>query len=148
MAEVSSHSKIWNLLSRLWNESSLPSSKMAVTLAALIYLRWADFYEAEQEAIAAFDDTDYRPVLPSSMHWRSWHLLPPDNLKTFFSDRLPQALDQLKNSRHISLATHLHRIASAVKNLGRLTPRALDALIHWLADQQFETPRDRRVTPF
>ena len=118
---------------------------LPVTLAALIYLRWADFQEAEQEAIAAFDDTDYRPVMPSSLHWRSWHLLSPDDLKTFFTDRFPHVLDQLKNSRHISLATHLHRIASAIKNLGRLTPRALDALIHWLADQPFETPRDRRM---
>jgi len=140
MAEVSSLPEIWKTL---WNEGLEPRI-LPVTLAALIYLRWADFQEAEQEAIAAFDDTEYRPVLPSSLHWRSWHLLPPDDLKTFFSDRLPHALDQLKNSRHISLATHLHRIASAVKNLGRLTPRALDALIHWLADQQFETPRNRR----
>ena len=144
MTELSSKSEIWKVLSRLGDESSLPANEMIVTIAALLYLRWADFYEAEQEAIAAFDDTDYRPVLPSTLHWRSWHLLPPDDLKAFFADRLPNALDQLKNSRHISLATHLHRIASAVKNLGQLTPRALDALICWLADQPFETPRDRR----
>lgn len=141
MSEISSPPEIWKVLL----SEGLDPRLLPVTLAALIYLRWADFYEAEQEAIAAFDDTDYRPTLPSSLHWRSWHLLPPIDLKRFFSDRLPHALDQLKNSRHISLATHLHRIASAVKNLGQLTPRALDALIHWLADQLFETPRDRRV---
>lgn len=131
------------MLSRIWDNSSLPSSEMAVTLAALIYLRWADFQEAEQEAIAAFDDTDYRPILPSSLHWRSWHLMPPDELQTFFTERLPDVLERLNNFRHISLATHLHRIASAVRNVGRLSPQALDWLIHWLADQPFETPRDR-----
>jgi len=118
---------------------------MAVTLAALIYLRWADFQEAEQETIAAFDDTDYKPILPSSLHWRSWHLLPPHDLQELFTKHLPDALKRLNNSRHISLATHLHRIATAVKNIGRLSPQALRSLIHWLADQPFETPRDRRV---
>jgi type I restriction enzyme M protein len=133
------------MLSRIWDESSLPSSEMAVTLAALIYLRWADFQEAEQEAIAAFDDTDYKPILHSSLHWRSWHLLPTNELQALFTKHLPDVLEQLHNSRHISLATHLHRIAATVKNIGRLSPQALDWLIHWLADQPFETPGDRRV---
>ena len=141
MSEISSPPEIWKVLLK----EGLDPRILPVTLAALIYLRWADFYEAEQEAIAAFDDTDYRPVLSSSLHWRSWHLLPPDDLKAFFADRLSHALERLNNSRHISLATYLYRIASAVKNLGRLTPRILGALIHWLADKPFETPRDRRA---
>lgn len=145
MAEVSSQSETWKMLSRLWDESPLPAHEMGVTLAALIYLRWADFQEAEQEAVAAFDDIDYRPVLPSSLHWRSWHLLPPQELKEFFAERLSRALDGLNNSRHISLATHLHRISSEVEKLGQLSPRAVDTLIHWLAEQPFETPRDRRA---
>lgn len=137
-------SEFWKVLNRIWDGSGLPHHDLAVTLAALIYLRWADFQEAEQEAIAAFDDTDYKPVLPSSLHWRSWHLLPPHELQALFSNRLPEILEQLNNSRHILLATHLHRIASAVRKLGRLSTHALDFLIHWLADQPFETPRDRR----
>lgn len=145
MADVSSKYETWNLFSRIWDESSLPADERPVTLAALIYLRWADFQEAEQEAIAAFDGTDYKPVLPSSLHWRSWHQLPPKELQELFTKRLPDVLEGLNNSRHISLATHLHRIASTVKNLGRLSPQALDALVHWLAALPFETPRDRRA---
>jgi type I restriction enzyme M protein len=145
VAGLSHNSEIWKVLSSIWDKSSLPASEMAVTLAALIYLRWADFQEAEQETIAAFDDTDYKPILPSSLHWRSWHLLPPHDLQELFTKHLPDALKRLNNSRHISLATHLHRIATAVKNIGRLSPQALRSLIHWLADQPFETPRDRRV---
>lgn len=145
MAELSQKSEIWRVLSRIWDKSSLPSNEMAVTLAALIYLRWADFQEAEQEAIAAFDDTDYKPILPSSLHWRAWHLLPSNELQELFTKHLPDVLQRLNNSRHISLATHLHRIATAVKNIGRLSPQTLESLIHWLADQPFETPRDRRA---
>jgi len=116
-----------------------------MAFSALIYLRWAGFQEAEQEAIAAFDDTDYNPVLPSFLHWRSWYNLPPQEMKELFAGRLPHALEGFNNSRHISLATHLHRIAPAVKDLGRISPRSLEALIRWLADQPFETPGDRRA---
>ena len=122
----------------------LPEHDLRVELAALFYLRWADFQESEQEAIAAFDDIDYKPVLPSFLHWRSWHALQPEELQVLFSEKLPHALDHLNNSRHNAMATNLHRIAHAVKNLGQLSPRSLETLIRWLADQPFETANDRR----
>jgi len=134
---------LWAQLDHLRDE--LPASVMPVTLAALLYLRWADFQEAEQEAIAAFDEADYNPVLPAALHWRSWYDRPPHDLPELFSHRLSPALERLNNSRHSSLATHLHRIASGVKDLGRLSPHALEALIHWLAEQPFETPSDRHA---
>ncbi|MEW6663773.1 MAG: N-6 DNA methylase [Thermodesulfobacteriota bacterium] len=116
-----------------------------MVLAALIYLRWADFQEAEQEAIAAFDEVDYSPVLPASLHFRSWHDSSPDELVRLFSDRLPQALEGLNNSRGNPLATSLHRIAPAISHLGLLSPPSLSGLIRWLAEQPFETPSDRRT---
>ena len=134
---------LWAQLDHLRGE--LPAYDMPVTLAALLYLRWADFQEAEQEAIAAFDEADYDPVLPAALHWRSWYDLPPHDLPKLFADRLAPALERLNNSRHNSLATHLHRIVSAVKDLGRLSSHALEELIHWLAEQPFETPSDRRA---
>jgi len=143
VAEEMSQSQIWSVLDHLRGE--LPAYDMPVTLAALLYLRWADFQEAEQEAIAAFDEADYAPVLPAALHWRSWYNLPPYDLPELFADRLSPTLERLNNSRHNSLATHLHRIASAVKDLGRLSPHTLEALIHWLAEQPFETPSDRRA---
>jgi len=143
VVEEMSQSHIWQVLDHLRDE--LPAHDVPVTLAALLYLRWADFQEAEQEAIAAFDEADYDPVLPAALHWRSWYDLPPHDLPELFSDRLAPALERLNNSRHNPLATHLHRIASAVKDLGRLSPHALEALIHWLAQQPFETPSDRRA---
>lgn len=143
VAEEMSQFQICSVLDHLRDE--LPAHDMPVTLAALLYLRWVDFQEAEQEAIAAFDEAAYKPVLPAALHWRSWYNLPPHDLPELFSDRLSPALERLNNSRHNSLATHLHRIASAVKDLGWLSPHALEALIHWLAEQPFETPSDRRA---
>jgi len=124
---------------------SYDPSNIRVELAALIYLRWADFRDAELEAIAAFDGLEYVPTLPAALHWRSWHLLRSDDLRAVFIDRLPLALETLANARNSSLATHLHRISPAVKALGRLPSNSLEILIQWLADLPFETHSDRRA---
>ncbi len=143
-AEVREHSDVRKIFDRSWDESKLPSHHLAIALAALIYLRWVDFQDAEMEAIAAFDDTEYKPVLPSGLHWRTWYALPPEQLQGFFGEQLWPILQRLKNHRTNNLATHLHRIAPAVKNLAGLEPGHLESIIRWLADQPFETPNDRR----
>lgn len=141
VVDAESPSELWHLFDELRGE--LSPHDLPVTIAALFYLRWADFQAAEQEAIAAFDEEDYTPVLPASMHWRSWHTLPPNELRSFLAHRLPAALQQFGNARHDSIATQLHRIAPAVENLGRLPEQALSALVRWLEAQNFETPNDR-----
>lgn len=113
--------------------------------AALVYLRWADFWDAEQEAIAAFDATEYNPLLPPTLHWRSWYNLPAEEIQRIISERLFHYLEGLNNSRPNLMATHLHRIAPAVMNLAGVSPFTLAELIRWLADQPFETPNDRRA---
>ncbi|MFC1881356.1 N-6 DNA methylase [Thermodesulfobacteriota bacterium] len=122
----------------------LPSRDIVLFLAILIYLRWADFQEAELEAIAAFDNTTYEPVLPASLHWRTWHHLRPDELFHVLTERLPAALHQLHNSRHNALATQLHRLASPVKIFSKLDPYSLAEFAHMLATLPFETLTDRR----
>jgi len=133
------------MLDRVRANSPISGSEFGVALAALLFLRWADFEEAEREAIAAFDDVDYEPVLPARFHWRSWcNIHDPRELQYIFRE-LPSALDRFSNSRHDAMATQLHRVAPAVEKLTRFPADALAHLIHWLADQPFETPKDRRV---
>jgi type I restriction enzyme M protein len=144
-AEVSAYSDLWKILSRTWDESGLLRRDLPTALAALIYLRWADFQEAELEAIAAFDDTDYAPVLSTGLHWRTWHQFPAQKLQHFFDEQLSSTLERLNNFRHRMLATHLHHIVPAVRKLAHLSPRALSVLTHWLADQPFETLADRKA---
>jgi len=141
----SSQPETWEVLDRLRANSGHPNQDLAVSMAALIYLRWADFQEAEQEAMAAFDETEYRAVLHSSLHWRTWQSFPADELRRILSERLAHNLEGLNNSRHSPLATHLHRLAPAVKDLRKLPPQVLFGMTRWLADQPFETPRDRRI---
>jgi len=140
--EEASQSQLWNLLDLL--RSEIPPQEISSAVAALIYLRWADFQEAEQEAISEFDETEFYPVLPASFHWRSWYNLPAKDLKSFFTIELQSKLSNLNNNRHSALATNLHRVSSAIEKLGRLSPQNLQLLVSWLADQPFETPNDRR----
>lgn len=142
VAEETTQSRLWQMLDQM--RSELPIHEMGVALAALLYLRWADFQEAELEAIAAFDDISYEPVLPPSLHWRTWHQLPPEDLSLVMAERLPAALHQLSNSRHNPLATHLHRLAGSVHKLAELPAQSFKAIVEWLAAQPFETPADRR----
>jgi len=143
MAELSSTSASRYLHDAL-REQKLPSHDIALILAILFYLRWADFQEAELEAIAAFDDTAYEPVLPASLHWRTWHQVRPNDLFHILTERLPAALRQLSNSRHNPLATHLHRISGPMERLSGIPSQSLFVLVQWLAEQPFETPNDRR----
>ena len=113
-------------------------------MAVLIYLRWADFQEAEQEAIAAFDDSPYEPALPACLHWRSYCNSEPDELRELLLRELMPALEQLGNSRHNPLATHLHRIAPSVAALSEISAQGLYGLFEWVSQQPFETPHDRR----
>lgn len=145
MADVSSHNAVWQMLDRVRANSPISGSEFGVALAALIFLRWADFEEAEREAIAAFDDVDYEPVLPAKFHWRSWcNIHDPRELKQHFRE-LPSALDRFSNSRHDAMATQLHRVAPAIEKFARFPTETLTYLIQWLADQPFETPKDRRT---
>ena len=57
MVEQSSSMQAWKLLDRIRAVSPMDSHEFTQGLAALLFLRWADFQEAELEAMAAFDDT-------------------------------------------------------------------------------------------
>jgi type I restriction enzyme M protein len=116
-------------------------------LAALLYLRWVDFDEAEREVMAAFEGRSYQPVLPAAMHWRRWQGLPADERWAYLSERLLPALAQLAGQRADRLAdpvlAHLGVFAEPVQQLADLPPDALHELVRWVAALPFETPRDR-----
>ena len=150
----------------------LAATDFPAALASLIYLRWADFIEAEQEAAAAFEGVDFSPVLPRELHWRCWHQLPDDDLHAFLTQRLAPALDELGTCQREPLAVHLHRIGQVLfpamdqvsfayslngvmdeidrdgatdSNVQEsLSKPGIAALVRWLEDQPFETSTDRR----
>ncbi|MFP4237383.1 MAG: N-6 DNA methylase [Desulfonatronovibrio sp.] len=134
-----------NALEFIDKHTYLLRSDLPVILAALIFLRWVDFQDAEQEAMAAFDEVDYSPVLPGSCHWRSWHAFSPEKMQDFFQDQLLSRLKNLSNSHHHTLTAYLGRIFPAIQKISELPPLSWTPLVGWLADQPFETQADRRA---
>ncbi len=117
-------------------------SDIGLALAALMYLRWADFEDAEREAIAAFEDLSYEPVLAPKYHWRTWCDYGPQQLADVFGE-LPFVLGNFVNRREDAFATQLSRAASGLEPLQVLDGESLSLLVRWLAKQPFETPTDR-----
>ncbi|WP_146528344.1 N-6 DNA methylase [Novipirellula artificiosorum] len=111
-----------------------------VALATLIFLRWADFQDAEREAIAAFDEDDFTPVLPSQLHWRSWCELPPEQL----SETLKLVMGRIVNHEPDSaLAVQLSRITPGLEVLLWYPPDVVKSMCDWLRSHQIETPAER-----
>ncbi len=145
MADPSPHNAIWQVLDRVRANSPLTNSEFSTGLAALIFLRWADFVEAEREAVSAFDDANHKLKMPVSLQWRSWcDVRDPRELERIFH-KLPKALDSFPSSGHDGIAAQLHHIAPAVETLSRFPADSVAHLIEWLGLQPFETPSDRRA---
>jgi type I restriction enzyme M protein len=131
-------------LLRVWRKSGVSLAELPLALATLIYLRWADFQEAEREAVNAFEGVEHASLLPGLLHWRAWHDLPRAELVRLLKIQLAPALGRLGNHRQDALATNLHRLADHVERLSRFAPSLLAIPIDWLSLQPFETPSDRR----
>jgi type I restriction enzyme M protein len=105
-------------------------------LAGLLVLRWAAFHEAEQEAVAAFDDQAFTPFLPVGLRQSAWvdgtvaqHLL--GELSTF-------------PTRHET--RHAKYVASVAPLLQHSAARQRDVLAHlidWVARVDFESSQGR-----
>lgn len=142
MPEVQTSPDPFKLFDALRSEP-IRISEGIVALAALIYLRWVDFQEAEAEAMAAFDDSEHVPALPPAFHWRRWCMLPPPELQSLLANEIPSGIERVGRSNE-PWAGPLLRILPAIRSLSNLSVRAIDYLVHWLAEQPFETPSDRR----
>jgi type I restriction enzyme M protein len=126
--------------------SPIPTSDhtLAVSLAAMIILRWVDFQDAEGEAMAAFDGSDYRAVLPASLHWRSWcDHFGTDTPRGLFESEIPSIVRQASHASANPLLPLLARNLPAIQELARLEAGAFIRLSEWLAKQPFETFSDR-----
>jgi type I restriction enzyme M protein len=149
----------WLIIERERNKG--PFLNLKSTLACFIFLRWADFKDSGQEAIASSEDLDFVPVLNPDLHWSAWHKLPLEQLKPFLVDRLIPALANLDDSNDVSLSTQLHHTAIALENVTEvpmvnlisnvkqlsnvnvLSAESLADMVNWLADQPFDNDEHR-----
>ncbi|MCP5046375.1 MAG: SAM-dependent DNA methyltransferase, partial [bacterium] len=106
-----------------------------------LFLKWVDWYDTEQEAIAAFEEKEYQPALPWHVSWNVLKDLSPDNLKHFFENRLIPALGQGGNTPHTQ---NLTRIGGVLHQYKPFDSPFLYRLTRFIDQLPFESPKDYR----
>lgn len=110
-------------------------------MAAFLFLRWIDWYDTEQEAIAAFEEKEYQPTLPWHIRWNVLKDLSPDDLKHFYENRLIPTLGKGGNTPH---AQNLARIGEVLHKYKLFESPFLYRLIKFIDLLPFESPKDYR----
>jgi len=109
-------------------------------LAGLLFFRWLDQYEAEQEAIAEFDGVDYSPLIPERLRWRSWCRLRGEEASGFINNEL---LSGVEKNHSNPVAHRTKRALITFHDLTRLPLEIRDSLLDWVTELPFETASDR-----
>jgi type I restriction enzyme M protein len=140
-ATYGNETMLWKMADQLRHEGR-SGIELVHWLSALVLLRWADFVDAEAEAVAAFEDEDYTPLIPNAYHWRKWHQLHPSELEPFLCHELQRAASLIRD-RHHPVAPMIERAAKVFSLNSHFPSDILPILVDWLARQRFETPSDR-----
>lgn len=112
--------------------------------ATFLLLRWADLQEAEQEAMAVFEERSYQPLLPQPLQWRHWTRL--DHHQAI-ADRLSQLADFVEGLRGDAahpIATYLHVLKEPLRRVLKVNFFYLVDLVSWVGELPFETQSERR----
>src|SRR3989442_1740846 len=99
--------------------------------AAFLLLRWADLQDAEQEAMAVFDDRSYQPLLPSLLQWRHWAEL-ADSQE--MSERLHQLAYEIRGVRSDvdhPLSAYLAILAGPLQRILKVNFVYLQDFVRW-----------------
>lgn len=130
---------VWELLDRRRADGRGGSAVVDVVapLAGLLVLRWAAFIEAEQEAVASFNDTGFSPVLPDTLHQKAWHS--PDEL----ASGLVGSLDGLGGRGDVAILKYASAVAPSIRQCADRDAELLGLLVSWAARLAFETSDGR-----
>lgn len=129
--------------------SEMPASEsrslIREVFAAFLLLRWADLQDAEQEAMAVFEDRTYQPLLPAPLQWRHWvRLDQPFAIAERLQD-LVQHVEGLRGDAAHPVAAYLHALAVPLRRVLNVNFVYLHNFVRWVAELPFETPSERRA---
>jgi type I restriction enzyme M protein len=110
-------------------------------LAAFLFLRWVDWYDTEQEAIAAFEEKKYQPALPKPVCWNVLKDIPPTDIIRFYEKHLIPALSESGKTVH---SQNLTRIGQILAQHKPFESPLLYRLIRFIDQLPFESPGDYR----
>ncbi|MBK6689478.1 MAG: N-6 DNA methylase [Deltaproteobacteria bacterium] len=127
------------LLERARSGASLGGAvnEVVAPLAGLLVLRWAAFLEAETEAVSAFNDTPFSPVLPESLRQLSWtgaHDL---------ASRLSKSLAEISQRHEATAGRYVGAVAPTVLHCAERSQEIFAALVEWVAGLAFESAEGR-----
>lgn len=121
----------------------LPGGLVRELFSVLLLLRWADYQEAEDEAMAVFDDRKPNPVLPHALRWRHWCNLPPEKIKRILGDELSVFVAGLRSTSEKPLAAYLSALSAPLRQLARIDSHELAGVVNWVVEQPLESRADR-----
>lgn len=111
--------------------------------AAFLLLRWSDLQDAEQQAMAVFEERAYEPLLPAALQWRHWASL--DQLRMIERlGELARYVEGLRGDTEHPASAYLHVLAQPLRQILKVKPAFLHQFVGWMADLPFETPSERR----
>jgi len=136
---------------------------LVVPAAILLYLRWLEHYEGEQEAAAAFDGREYASSLPEELRWKNLKDLRGGRLTHQINEiLLPEALGTLDDKgkdRYIQefiapkiekirsgpFSRQIERMAHGWMRLLELPEELRDELVELVGEMPFDRVEARQV---
>jgi type I restriction enzyme M protein len=102
------------------------------TLAALLVLRWVAFIEAEREAVAAFDDGVFEPILPDRLRQNAWD-------GQLSADRITAELSSIRPRHGVSQAKYVTAVVPILQRSAKSAPAVFDKLLTAVESIAFDT---------
>ena len=110
-----------------------------VPLAGLLVLRWAAFMEAETEAVAAFNNTDFESNLPEHLREASWG----DAHELAF--RVKTGLLEVRLQQGSASGRYIGAVVPIVLRCAEWDQEFFDSLVQWVASLTFNSVEGREA---
>ena len=138
-AEAALVRALWTLMDGLRAKGAISDlvGRFIAPLAGLLVLRWAAFMEAETEAVSAFNDSPFSPLLPESLRQPSWtdaHGLP---------SRLSKGLPEISQRQDATAGRYVAALAPSLLQCASSSREIFASLVEWVAGLAFDTAEGR-----
>jgi len=126
------------------NAYELPDALIRDCFTTFLLLRWADHIEAEQEAMAIFEERAYQPLLPAPLQWRNWSRLDEPRAMAERLHELAGVLDALHGEAAHPAGGYLPLLAEPLRRILNVSFFHFLDVLPWLGELPLETPGERR----
>ncbi|MGJ5195202.1 N-6 DNA methylase [Bradyrhizobium sp. HKCCYLRH1030] len=134
----------WHIADELF-VGGLSKQLIRETFATFLLLRWIDLAEAEQEAMAIFEDRPYEPLLPAALQWRHWAQLKHRGEMIERLHELERRAEALQGDAAQPMSAWLHTLAAPLRRVLQENSANLQEFVNRIGNFPFETPSERRA---